>query len=272
MAPIDYADELVIPTAANLAQWKVVPQAGGLPTLAGPCPGCGDDCRNSLEGDVITGGAPAAAVAPLQVEPIPRLIRCTCRKDHHPPPGVRGGCGRYWMGRVREVGPGVWTIETETDVSLYPALTLLDARQGDEDSRIQAAAEKWLAGITALVGLFSLTGVATAKDAMTGVDVGWKVVVAVLFVAALGTAARALYLGYTAAYGWPRVEVVETAEEIKAWKAEQDAFAKQSAGRLTLAVRLTFVVIALLALVAVTLWFVPRAPTIVLPWELLPAG
>ncbi|MGH3737109.1 MAG: hypothetical protein ACRDT6_16065 [Micromonosporaceae bacterium] len=81
-------------------------------------------------------------------------------------------------------------------MSLLAPNRALDDALASQNTRVQGAAEKWLGAVTALYGLFSLTGIATAKDALAGIGTGAKVLIAIVLLAGLGAAGTALLLGY----------------------------------------------------------------------------
>jgi hypothetical protein len=190
-----------------------------------------------------------------------RQIICNCRTDHHPPDGVVGGCGRYWLGTLTLQPDGTYTLAVEEDLRLLPVAKALSEAVGSQDKRIQAAAEKWLGAVTAIFGLFSLTGIATAKDALAGLrtDLRWSVAATLL--AALGLAATALVLGYRAAYGWPATVDVCDNEKLQAWYENYRAYAQTAAGNLRRAVAFAFGALAALVGVMLLVWFLPRAVT-----------
>jgi hypothetical protein len=256
-APLAYANELVPARQDQIDHWRVVVAPGGwMPTLIGDCPACGHRCETTVGEVVVKGGAPSAAGAAAPSE-MTRQVICNCRIDHDPSTGVPG-CGRYWLGTLTRQADGTYRLTAEADLRLLPAAEALHTAVTGQDKRIQAAAEKWVGAVTAIVGLFSLAGIATAKDALTGIGTEQKWLVAGALVAALGLAATALVSGYRAAYGWPATVDVSDNAKLQAWYDDYRRYAQTAAGGLRTAV--VFALGALAALVAVMLlvWFLPR--------------
>jgi hypothetical protein len=206
------------------------------------------------------GGAPASLNAEdAAIEAIPREVLCNCEGAHNGrPDDVLAGCGRFWMGMVRRRADGSWWVEPLTDVTLYPALRMLAEDERTQDVRVRSAAEKWIGAVTGLCALFSLAGLATAKDAVAGIDTWGRVIVALLYAAALGCAAVALLTGYTAAYGWLTYRDTMSIEQVRAYYKERREGPQSAAKRLNRAVILACVTLGLLSTIVLLLWFLPR--------------
>jgi hypothetical protein len=259
MAVDGYVSELITPDPADVAGWRAQRRDGQL-VAEGPCPHCAHECLEEIRERVQLGGAPSGAGADPQVEDVVRRFLCNCEKAHPDrPDGVLSGCGRFWMAGLVADGPNTWKLRPFTNTRLSPALAALAADQASEDARMRDAAEKWLTGIAAICALFSIAGVATAKDATVGLSQGSKVVVAVPFLAAVVCAAAALVTAYTAAYGWPHSVDVLSADDVRDWYARRRSAAGRAATRLRSAVVLACLSLATLALVMMLLWFLPRA-------------
>ncbi len=255
--PLSYANELVPATQDQIDRWRVVVTPGGrTPTLIGDCPACGHRCETTISEVVVKGGAPSAAGSASPPE-MTRQVICNCRIDHDPSTGV-AGCGRYWLGTLTLQPDGTYRLTVETDLRLLPAAEALRAAVAGQDKRIQAAAEKWVGAVTAIVGLFSLTGIATAKDALTGLRTELKWLVAGALVTALGLAASALVFGYRAAYGWPATVDVSDNAKLLAWHDDYRRYAQTAAGSLRTAVVFAFAALGALVVVMLLVWFLPR--------------
>lgn len=72
-----------------------------------------------------------------------------------------------------------------------------------ELDNIRKAAENWIKGVTALLGLFSVSGIVFGQQTLKDLDGYQEVCGAGLLVVALILAAAAIFMGYHAAYGWP---------------------------------------------------------------------
>jgi hypothetical protein len=258
--PLAYADELVPARQDQIDRWRVIvtPDAR-TPTLIGDCPVCGHRCETTVSEVVVKGGAPSAAgsASPPQMT---RQIVCNCRIDHDPTTGAVG-CGRYWLVTLRLQADGTYRLTAESDLRLLPAAEALRAAVAAQDKRIQAAAEKWVVAVSAIVGLFSLTGIATAKDALTGLRSELKWLVAGALVTALGLAASALVSGYHAAYGWPATVDVSDNAKLLAWHDDYRRYAQRAASGLRTAVVFAFAALGALIAVMLLVWFLPRVPT-----------
>ncbi|WP_152186836.1 hypothetical protein [Segeticoccus rhizosphaerae] len=258
----DYSSELLRPAVAEFTGWRVAVNAAGT-TTSGPCPRCSHLCLIQIQERVLQGGAPASLDADIVIEAIPRRFTCNCEDDHQGRPDqVFAGCGASWMVSIVHHASG-WALEPFEDETLFPALTALASDQKTQDLRIRAAAEKWLGAITALLGLFSIAGVVTAKDTMTGLAGGGKVIVASVFVLALLAAASSVLEGYRAAYSWPADVDVRDEAQIREWYEKRRLFAGKAAKQLRRAIILSVATVLLLAVAMMLLWFLPRtsAPT-----------
>jgi hypothetical protein len=255
---ITYANEFTAVTQSQIAHWQVfLPPGERLPTLVGNCPTCNDECNIRIAAVVIQGGAPAAAEeAPPQE--ITRQIICNCIINHQQPAGVPGGCGRYWLGTLTLQDDGSYALKAEEDRGLLPMATALNEALASQNKRVQGAAEKWLGAVTAIYGLFSLTGIATAKDALLGLSSRSKGLIAVVLGLGLASAALALVQGYLAAYGWPRAVSVMKNEELQDWYRRHEDYAGVAANHLRNAVVFAFVSLAAVTIVMILVWFLPR--------------
>jgi hypothetical protein len=68
-------------------------------------------------------------------------------------------------------------------------------------STVRARAEKWIGGISALTGLLAIVFVLEGPDSVSGLELWWKVGIAVAFGLALIVMAVATYMAYSAAFG-----------------------------------------------------------------------
>ncbi|MFE4967564.1 hypothetical protein [Streptomyces sp. NPDC056660] len=188
-----------------------------------------------------------------------RQIECSCHHDHGQPQGVSAGCGRYWLARLTLQSNGLYTLAIEPDLTMLPAAVALNAAVAGQDKAVQASAEKWTGAIAALCGLFSLTGIVTAKDALAGLGAASKTLVAFSLVIAAVCAAAALAGGYRAAYGWP--EAVDVSDDVKLqhWFEARRKHATLAWTQLRRAVRLAFGALAALIGMVILVWFLPRS-------------
>lgn len=233
----------------ELAGWTVDDLAD---MASGSCPACGHSTESNLQ-------STAVAQGPAQGEPAGGAVRffeCHCGRPHKDGNLDRLSCGRWWLATVLPQGHAP-RIVPEADDSLLSAARALAQEQPEQESAIRASAEKWVAGVTALLGLFGLAGVVTAKDALTGVDRDDKIIASIFLLIAIICAAVALLQTYRAAYGIPKVVEVKTRWQLSQWFANRQQNAKKAAGRLRAGIFLAL--IALIALI-VSVGIVRYAP------------
>ncbi|GAA2731582.1 hypothetical protein GCM10010439_47360 [Actinocorallia aurantiaca] len=120
--------------------------------------------------------------------------------------------------------------------------------------------------MTALCGLFSVAGLVAVKDALAGIGTLGRIMVALLYLSALGVAAAALINGYTAAYGWPTEVETTTIGKVRAYDRIRREQAGGTARRLRRAVLLSSIALGLLSVMVLILWLLPRGgPTVTPP-------
>jgi hypothetical protein len=83
-------------------------------------------------------------------------------------------------------------------------LARLEALVAPQEDRLRAAGERWVAGVTAILGLLGIAGVAVGKDAVSGLATGPRIAAAIAAGLAVACALAAIVFAYQAAYGWPR--------------------------------------------------------------------
>lgn len=255
---ITYSHQFVEPSDEDVVSWQVIKLPDEpFPTLLGGCPVCHDQWQYFVSGEVVQGGTLAEADDALPPA-MTRLVECNCRADHHRPEGVQVGCGRYWLVTLTLEVNGDYRLSAERNLVLLSAAETLNRVLATQDSRIQGAAEKWIGAVTAIYGLFSLTGIATAKDALSGLSVWSKVAVAVVLAVGLAAAVSALTFGYRAAYGWPRTVEIDDNKKLRAWYKEYRSYSAAAARQLRLAVYLATGSLGAIAVVMILVWFLPR--------------
>jgi len=217
---------------SDLAAWTVEFNEFGEPVKAtGPCPSCGHDTTSDVikhvVGKGLTGGAPGAA--PLLR--LPQIFTCACNNAHTAGEGSQSSCGRWWYVMVRLRGDGHPVTAPQDDRSLAAARALAaDAK--DEESWLRSSAEKWTTGVTALYGLFGLSGVVAGKDSIAALPTVARVVVGIVTAVGVACAAKAIFDSYRAAYGWPVLVGVGDEEKLRKWHAERRRQAESAATHL----------------------------------------
>jgi hypothetical protein len=122
---------------------------------------------------------------------------------------------------------------------------------------IRASAEKWVAAIAAILGIFTVAAVVKGPSDVSKIDLGWTIVVAAATAGAIGCAVWATYLASRAAYGVP-TKLYRVGSELRKYHRSQ---ADEAGRQLTSAIRYSLQAVALLALAVGILWFVtPREP------------
>ena len=239
----------------HLQSWSAS-VAGTTLSLKGSCPVCGHDAPNAV---------------PLQVTalegmtaPGPRTLTaalwCTCDQPHPDRPvDIPRGCGRSWSIVATSSGDGRMSLSTPADLTLVTAAEALRDATPRQLGDLRSAAEKWIAGITALYGLVGLAGTTITRNTVVRLTTGWKVAIAIPALTAVALAAWAIYWAYRAAYGWPKVRSVRDDDELRAWYAAQLAAPATSAALLRASVRTAGASLAALTLTAGLLWFAPAA-------------
>jgi len=148
----------------DLKEWRV--NNGHAPTsVTGPCPRCEDETTDPLVRDLpenLLMTADVFTAAPLRLQ-ISRIIECECSEPHPKRPhGVSVGCGASWQITVKRSGAH-WIVEAGDPVMAAAAMELAKEAAANDLKSIRATAEKWLAGVAALLGLFTLSGALVGK-------------------------------------------------------------------------------------------------------------
>ena len=204
--------------------------------------------------------APASDLA-SQVQGFTRLFQCKCGQTHIDGSVARKNCGRRWLVKVRPEGvlPPVVAADDHSLLAAATALSQDEPKQSGvkEQSQIKASAEKWIAGVTALFGLFGLGGLVVGKDTVASLGLRGKIFTGVALLVAVGLAATAVVLAYRAAYGWPKVVNLREDRALAEWYEKRQGYAGKAATFLRGSV--WFAVGALAALLAAVafVWYMP---------------
>ena len=126
--------------------------------------------------------------------------------------------------------------------------------------RARKAAEGWRAGQAALLGLITTVSVVKGPDAVAGLPVGVQIVIGVVLAAALACGITSIVCFTNAAYG--RLEDVDLnvppGLRLEQWRTTQLNKARDD---INVALVLTYVTLALLAVAIGLSWYVPRDDT-----------
>lgn len=236
----------------SLAAWQV-----NHTLLAyGPCPHCGDQADEQLHGG---GTVVVASVQPADLD-APAVFTCNCTGGHAGRPAGLQGCGALWVARVKKVGAH-FEFSPESDAGLRKAAVVVAKATEDAHATVTAAADKWVPGVAALLGLSGVATAVVARDAVSALSTCWRVSAFALVCLAVLGAAIATVLVYRAAYGWPTsVSLTSAAKVLEAARKLQER-ASKAASHLKISVSVALAaVIALLAALGI-IWLQPNAGT-----------
>ncbi|MFI5529953.1 hypothetical protein ACIA8O_15565 [Kitasatospora sp. NPDC051853] len=258
---LGYEPEQYPVTDEALARWTVRRSGREIVAIEGPCPRCGHPTEQRVEERIFTGGAGAAAAPVAPADRMTRLCGCACGQDH---PGAkeateRTGCGSWWVVTIVRAEGLKASVRVAQDPNLLPALREAQEIGRTEAARIRSSAEKWIAGVSALLGLFGLTGVVVGKDAFTGLDAAARWVAGGATLLALGLAAAAVVCSYKAAYPFPVEVDIGNDQRLALWFAGRRRHLRKSVGNLRMGVALSLMSLAALVAAVACLWFWPRS-------------
>jgi hypothetical protein len=256
----DYADERCAPSATLLAAWTVQAEAGRPVSVRGECPHCAHPSQVDIPTVIVSAGIVAGEQqAPPPATTLTRQVHCACTEAHQRPAGITAGCGRWWLATLVRRPDASWVMTPAADDSLLSTAQALDVALAHQRDDVTAAAQKWLAGVTALYGIFGLTGVAVGKDALSGLASWVTVLVGLAVLSGVVAAAAATIWAYQAAYGWPRIDALADDDQQRAWKVRHDAYSATAATALRRAVLAAGGALGALLLATGLIWFGARA-------------
>jgi hypothetical protein len=149
------------------------------------------------------------------------------------------------------------TLEPADDPNLAEAAEAFRAAGSEQLDRLRTAAEKWIAGTSALVGVLSVVGLGLGAEQVRQLAIAGRIGVAVVVAVAVACAGAAILLAYRAAYGWPRTRSVADDAELLAWYATHRALPAVTAGRLRKAIAVAGAALGLLTVAGGLTWFLP---------------
>lgn len=249
---MDYQAEKWPLAAGDLADWTVDRNAN---IATGRCPACGHTTTYPFQPDAVAQGSTTAAP-----DGASREIHCACGQDHPAQPAPQPKCGRYWFARILPEGQHPELIP-ETDPVLQAAAGLLAERAATEEPAVRAAAEKWVAGLTALLALFGISGVVFGKDVTVGLTTPGKLILIGAVIVAVVAAGLAVVLTSAAAYGWPRSHNTATRAGLLAWYAEVRSAAGRAAGHLRAGIFSALAAVVALCVALGAMWLGPKPAT-----------
>jgi hypothetical protein len=214
---LDWVLEIVPPDQVALSGWNTWLDQGRPPIAyaRGPCPKCEGAAQGWVpigmapvpEGELVTSEsfeqmstADQQAAAAIEI-----VVRCNCGHAHQE--DGANGCGRIWGLNVVSGGslsePLIPTGSFRVDPLDLAAVSELDEAEKTRVATIRARAEKWIAGLTALMGLFATVLLVKGPESVTKLE-GWaKFLIALAFGTALVLLILATRAAYSAAFGDP---------------------------------------------------------------------
>lgn len=243
---------------AQLAKWTGRKVGSDL-RVEGPCPAC----RHVTRGNVPTTTTAFESVAADTGTDLTIALECACGEDHPGHADAPVGCGRSWTATARSHADGSVTLSPQDDPYLAEAAVAFRTEQTGQVDRLRAAGEKWIAGISAILGIVGLVGLGTGISRAQQLTMAGKYAVASAALIAVLAGVAAVYRAYQAAYGWPVTRAVGTDEELIEWFAASHDIPGRLARRLRQAAALAGLsAIALTVAVGMAALLPPAAPEV----------
>jgi hypothetical protein len=249
---VDYQSGDVDFTADDAESWKQDPaeKLG----LTGRCPRCDELSTHVVQLD-FTSIASADTPTAEEIDTT-QSCRCKCTKTHPKAPEGADGCGARWEMTV--VGkPGDLKVRhEESETRRKQARRIFDAAEAAEQG-VGVVAEKWLPGVAALTGIFSISAAVVSGGSAGKLSAAVSIIAFALLVLAIVGATSALVMGYRAAYGWPKVRPISTPEEQEIAYTEIGQRMRNARRQLKWAVGLAGTAIVSLLISLGLVWFKP---------------
>jgi hypothetical protein len=249
-----YERKRITATSADLAGWSGRRQGTEL-QVSGACPACADPTAANLALGMTSLESTGPARRTLTVS-----VPCCCTGTHDGrPPGTLDGCGREWGATATVADDDSVTLAPVADAHLLEAATTFRVELQGQLHAVRAAADRWTAGVVALIGLVGLVVPAISRDAIRALTPWAQGVVGLALAAALGCAALAVARAYQAAHGWPVTRLVDDDVQLREWYERQRGLTAETAGKLRQAIRAALATVALLAVAVGVTVFGPAA-------------
>lgn len=136
------------------------------------------------------------------------------------------------------------------DVALYEAVRL---RTAEELREIRAVAAGWRTALAAMLALVTTVSVVRGRDSFAGLTPAVRVVVGVLLLAAVITAATGAFLSSRSSFGMPKEETVP--QRVGDLLAVERARVRRAVRDLRAAIVMSFVTLALIVTSVGVVWY-----------------
>jgi hypothetical protein len=243
---VGYRSARVTPTKDDLAGWEV---DWADTSASGACPRCGD--RTSFI------WADFVAMSRHARDSATRRVDCACGVSHAANGEEKPACGAYWFTTFYRDESGTAHAEPAADSRTVAAAEALQEAEQDAETRLRAAAEKWVGGVSAVLALFGIASTVAGGSILKNLSDTRKPVVIGLTLTAIAVAIAAIVLSYLAAYGWPKKVDVGDDEKLLDWYNQRRARLTTISDRLRLGVVAAVVSIGLLTIAAGIAWTAP---------------
>ncbi|TQE36852.1 hypothetical protein Sipo8835_09290 [Streptomyces ipomoeae] len=263
--PIPFRYRQLLVTDSELSDWRLTRSKvdNQIVGATGSCPNCHhttelspDDSFDSFMTMGQSGALPALAPSARMT----RICNCACAEEHFPEGSEEPatGCGSWWLVTMALDPAVVPPVRAATDAALLPALRAVQEVTATEEATLRSSAEKWIAAVTALLGLFGLAGVVVGKDAFTGMSSCARIVAGSAAGLAVIGAAIALFSVHRAAYGWPVEVDISNDHLLTTWFKTRRRRLKEAADQLRLGVVCGLCSLGALVVALACIWFWPR--------------
>jgi hypothetical protein len=196
MAEIVYRSERVPVSASQLSAWHVT-ALGSTLRLSGNCPACRHAVTavvpltgTALEGlsAPATATTPASAPAPATVtSTLAVAVSCNCGREHKGRSQEPIGCGRTWTALAETDAGGAVSLRVADDPYLSDAAEAWRVSQTNQLEKLRSAAEKWIAGVGALLGLLTVLGFGLGASRIRTLTLGGKLAIVAAVAVILGS-------------------------------------------------------------------------------------
>lgn len=254
MAEFVYRAERVSVSGSQLAAWHAT-AVGSTLRLAGACP----VCRHPVTAVVSPTGTALEGLSTAVGSALTVAVSCNCGHEHKGRSQDPIGCGRTWTVLAVTDAEGVIALQVADDPYLSDAAEAWRASRSNELERLRAAAEKWIGGVSALLGLLTVLGFGLGASQIRMLTFGGKLAIVIAVAVIMVSGGFAVLQAYRAAYGWPRTRTIANDAELLTWYAHHSDLPVLTATRLRMAA-----ISASAAIVAVTvavglIWFLPES-------------